>query len=255
MILVKKIFNISIFLYLLVFTLHCNKQEIYIINGITMGTTYSISIYDYQVNLDTLKYKIDSLLNNINLQMSTYIKNSEISEINKGKSGNYEVSEDFLKVVDKALAYYKINNKYDITVKPLVDLWGFGTSSEFKIPDSSKITDVLQYVGSEKILIQNNQIVKLDNNVEIDLSSIAKGFAVDKVSDFMTNLSYINHIVEIGGEIKTSGFNGKKAWMVGVNSPIDDELVLKLKLNNKSIATSGSYNNFFTLHNKFDTNT
>ena len=104
MILVKKIFNISIFLYLLVFTLHCNKQEIYIINGITMGTTYSISIYDYQVNLDTLKYKIDSLLNNINFQMSTYIKNSEISKINKGRWG-------------KILAFFDIETIEGFTIK------------------------------------------------------------------------------------------------------------------------------------------
>ena len=212
-----------------------------------MGTTYSISIYDYQVNLDTLKYKIDSLLNNINLQMSTYIKNSEISKINKGKSGNYEVSEDFLKVVDKALAYYKINNRYDITIKPLVDLWGFGTSKEFKIPDSSKITDVLQYVGSEKILIQNNQIVKLDNNVEIDLSSIAKGFAVDKVSDFLSNSSYINHTVEIGGEMRTSGYKNNENWNIGILSPLDNKLVHTVKIHNKSLATSGTYNNFFTI--------
>ena len=104
--LVKKIFNISIFLYLLIFTFHCNKQEIHIINGRTMGTTYSISIYDYQVDLDSLQNKVDLLLNDINLQMSTYIENSEISKINKSKSGSYEVSENLLKVADKALAYY-----------------------------------------------------------------------------------------------------------------------------------------------------
>ena len=214
-----------------------------------MGTTYSIKIFDYPVNSNDIKLKIDSLLYNINLKMSTYIPDSELSILNSKPSGSYVVSEELLKVIDKALAYYKLDNKYDITIKPILDKWGFGINEVQLIPDSLEIIKILDSIGSDNISIKNNKVVKLIDNIQIDLSSIAKGYAVDKVSRLLHNLSYNNFMVEIGGEIKVSGLNNNKHWTLGIVSPLDGKVLKTVAITNKSLATSGSYNNYFTVDN------
>ena len=210
-----------------------------------MGTTYSINIYSDSIDLDNLKNKIDSLLYDINKEMSTYISDSEISKFNKSQKGAYAVSEDFLYVVDKALGYYLLSNKYDITIKPIVDKWGFGNNRSNIMPDSTEITNFLKIVGSDKISIKNNKLVKDYDNVQIDLSSIAKGYAVDKISVFLKNNFYTDFMVEIGGEIKVSGLNNEHKWRLGIMDPTDSKIFKTICLSDKSLATSGTYNNYF----------
>ena len=249
MISVKKSLKIVLFIYLLILFPSCKKQSNYLITGKTMGTTYSVNIYDYFVDSDNVQFKVDSLLNNINLQMSTYIPDSELSILNNAVAGHYVVSEELLKVIDKGLAYYSIDNKYDITIKPVVDKWGFGSLENQFIPDSIDIKKMLVSIGSDKISIKNNKIVKLISEIQIDLSSIAKGYAVDEVSRLLHNLSYNNLMVEIGGEIKVSGLNNNKKWKLGIVDPLDGKILKTVELTNKSLATSGTYNNYFTVNN------
>ncbi len=250
MISVKKYFLFFFIPLISILINSCNKQSNYIINGSTMGTTYNINIFAYAANIDSLKNKIDSLLVDINKKMSTYDKSSEISKFNNYEKGKYKVSTDFLNVVDKAIAYSHISKNYDITIKPLLDLWGFDNFHEQSIPDSSDIDSTLKTVGVNNIYIEDNQLVKLNNFVKIDLSSIAKGYAVDKVSNLLNSLSLSNHMVEIGGEVRVSGYNNSKEWSLGLLNPLNGNIFKIVNLSNKSLATSGTYNNFFVYNER-----
>lgn len=249
MILDKILFKILIVFSLLLFSLSCKKQSNFIVEGRTMGTTYSINIFDYKVDSSNLKNKIDSLLNVLNMQMSTYIDSSEISKFNTGKKGSFSVSEDFIKVVDKSIGFHKYSDRYDITIKPIVDVWGFGKNEKQTIPDSVEILNLLNFIGIDNISIKNNKIIKREDEIQIDLSSIAKGYAVDKIFEMLKKLSFSDFLVEIGGEVRVSGLNNKKKWVLGISNPINEQLYKKIILNDVSIATSGTYNNYFTVEN------
>ena len=226
-----------------------NIDEIVSILGRTMGTTYSVKYTTGIKNNDDIKEnknKIEEILRNVNMQMSTYIAESEISQFNRMRSTQWmNISEDFAFVVQSSFEYYKMSGGlYDITVMPLVNLWGFGPDKFIDTPSTTNIDSVLAFVGQDLIKIESGRIRKKDSRVQIDLSSIAKGFAVDKIIE---SLNYDNIFVEIGGEVRSK--SDKKIWKVGINTPsidnISNEIEYIAPIKNGSIATSGNYRNFY----------
>ena len=226
-----------------------NIDEIVSILGRTMGTTYSVKYITGIKNNDDIKEnknKIEEILRNVNMQMSTYIPESEISQFNRMRSTQWmNISEDFAFVVQSSFEYYKMSGGlYDITVMPLVNLWGFGPDKFIDTPSTTNIDSVLAFVGQDLIEIESGRIRKKDSRVQIDLSSIAKGFAVDKIIE---SLNYDNIFVEIGGEVRSK--SDKKIWKVGINTPsidnISNEIEYIAPIKNGSIATSGNYRNFY----------
>ena len=226
-----------------------NIDEIVSILGRTMGTTYSVKYTTGIKNNDDIKEnknKIEEILRNVNMQMSTYIAESEISQFNRVRSTQWmNISEDFAFVVQSSFEYYKMSGGlYDITVMPLVNLWGFGPDKFIDTPSTTNIDSVLAFVGQDLIEIESGRIRKKDSRVQIDLSSIAKGFAVDKIIE---SLNYDNIFVEIGGEVRSK--SDKKIWKVGINTPsidnISNEIEYIAPIKNGSIATSGNYRNFY----------
>ncbi len=223
------------------------------INGRTMGTTYSVKLAHNlsQEQKEQLKIQIDSLLEEINQKMSTYIKDSELSLLNEAKEGWHSVSPETFSVIKEAFEIsQKTSGAYDITVGPLVNLWGFGPKGEKKIPGLEEINRTKQYIGIENIELdsQNSQILKKKSQVFIDLSSIAKGYGVDRVSKFLLDIGLINHLVEIGGEIVVHGKKYDNYWRVGIEKPTSGaaQTLKSLSLvGKKAMATSGSYRNFF----------
>ena len=220
-----------------------------IISGYTMGTTYTVKyLTDIKDGEEVLKNKnvIEHILKEINMQMSTYIVDSEISQFNRMDNTDWmSISDDFAFVLKSSFDYHKISNGlYDITVMPLVNLWGFGPDKFIDTPTPSEIDSVLMFVGQDLIELQDNKIRKKDARVQIDLSSIAKGYAVDKIIE---SLDYENIFVEIGGEVRTKS-NGK-IWKIGINTPsidnISNEVEYIAPIRNASIATSGNYRNFY----------
>lgn len=214
-----------------------------------MGTTYSVKYTTGIKNNDDIKEnknKIEEILRNVNMQMSTYIPESEISQFNRMRSTQWmNISEDFAFVVQSSFEYYKMSGGlYDITVMPLVNLWGFGPDKFIDTPSTTNIDSVLAFVGQDLIEIESGRIRKKDSRVQIDLSSIAKGFAVDKIIE---SLNYDNIFVEIGGEVRSK--SDKKIWKVGINTPsidnISNEIEYIAPIKNGSIATSGNYRNFY----------
>lgn len=222
-------------------------------NGKTMGTTYSIKIIsDYIIDKQNISYQIDSLLLEINNQMSTWDLNSEISKFNLNHSDTLiDLSSDFFAVVKEAI---KISSKtegaFDITIFDLMSLWGFGPNPKTGIPENNQIKDVLNITGWKKIILDNGNIRKLNPNIKLDLNAIAKGYGVDKVHQEIIDLGFKDIFVEIGGEVKCSGKNNyNKKWRVGIENPniLDNDIIAIVNLNNKAMATSGNYRNFIDL--------
>jgi len=249
MILAKK-YSLPLWLFLFcLFTIlfiSCGEKEFYEFSGKTMGTDYSIKYSATLPNQSNNKDKVDQLLEDINNQMSTYISDSEISRFNAFNDTTwFAISDEFSYVVTSSFKYYEISNGlYDITVMPLVNLWGFGPEIFLDIPSKTQIDSVLQFVNQDLIEIDGNKIRKKDPRVQIDLSSIAKGYAVDKIIEI---LDYKNIMVEIGGEVRT--VSDGKLWKIGVSTPsisnFNNDVEYIIPITNHSIATSGNYRNFY----------
>ena len=243
-------------LILLIFSCSSPQKEIVSIKGNTMGTTYNVKflpITNNPIEIEENYIIIEKILKDINQQMSTYIPSSEISTFNQLQSTDwFKISEDFSNVLKKSFNYYEMSDgHYDITVMPLVNLWGFGPEIFESPPTQALIDSVMIFIGQDLIELENQKIRKKDPRVQIDLSSIAKGYAVDKI--FNTLNKYEDLFIEIGGEIRTRSKN--KDWKIGINTPsitnFENDIELVITLNNLSIATSGNYRNFYIVDDKF----
>jgi len=254
MILAKK-YSLPLWLFLFyLFTIvstSCAEKEFHEFSGETMGTNYTIKYSATFSNQSNNKNKVNQVLDNINNQMSTYISDSEISRFNTFNDTTwFAISDEFSYVVTSSFKYYKISNGlYDITVMPLVNLWGFGPEIFLDIPSKTQIDSVLQFVSQDLIEIDGNKIRKKDPRVQIDLSSIAKGYAVDQIIEI---LDYKNIMVEIGGEVRT--VSDGKLWKIGVSTPsisnFNNDVEYIVPITNHSLATSGNYRNFYIDDNK-----
>ncbi|MBC8311287.1 MAG: FAD:protein FMN transferase [Candidatus Marinimicrobia bacterium] len=223
-----------------------------------MGTTYSIKISDYNNSLcsiSEISTKIDSVLNSINIQMSTYIPSSEISLFNQIDVNHILPSPEFHNVLKYAQNLsIETNGLFDITVGPLVKLWGFGKrSTTWAPPLNSKINELLQNNGNETWDLLDEKLIKINPNIQIDVNAIAKGFGVDEISKLLKSTGFNNYMVEIGGEVYCSGLNESgESWRIGVELPDFDTRTMSkiVKMSNLAMATSGDYRNFYTHNGK-----
>ena len=248
----------------------CKSQnKIVSINGNTMGTTYSIKIVTKKpqhIDINNVKIKIDSALQVVNQQMSTYIYDSEISQFNRlTRKDWFTISTDFYNVIVMAQKISRLTEgAFDITVGPIVELWGFGKDFEKNMwhpPTIQTINKTIKFIGYKNIVVGKNSIKKDNLGIEIDLNAIAKGYGVDVVFKILQDLGYANILVEIGGEVRCSGYNDEdKYWKIGIDKPIlgiipGTELQAVISLNNKALATSGDYRNYFKYYSKIYSHT
>ena len=234
----------------------CDKPiEAMKISGPTMGTTYNITLYPTEgTSLDSkqMQQQIDASLKRINQQMSTWIKDSEISLFNKSESTDwYPISAEFAGVVEAAQSISKLSNgAFDITVGPLINLWGFGKDFTNNNPDDATIEAAKENIGYQKLEIRNSPpaLKKQIPQLQINLSAIAKGYGVDAIADQLSTMGIDNYLVEIGGEIRASGSKPNKSlWRIAIEKPSTKERSIQqgLLLNNTGVATSGDYRNYF----------
>ena len=250
----------------LFFGIGCSQNKEYVeFTGKTMGTMYNIRIVpDQNMNwkLEEAQIKIDSILLEIDQQMSTYKWNSEISLFNQAKiNEKIKISSGFQKVLEQALYWgKKSKGALDISVMPSIVTWrkGFVDSfeSEWKPPLINDIVLAKDKVDYAKVLLRGDILIKVIDGQMIDLSAIAKGWGVDQLFELFRNLDVTNLMVEVGGEVRTMGTNIKKEkWKIGIDTPIFDsapgENIFKVAvLENQAIATSGNYRNFYTFNDK-----
>jgi len=255
--------NIKIIIYIGFIFLHAGfgyAKEI-LISGQTMGTTYHIKVVTANSKKTSdLKEKIEKRLEEINQSMSTYRKDSEISRFNALKIAGqrFKVSRDFAQVMMESKKLYKLTGgAWDGSIYPLVNLWGFGKSERInRLPTKEEIADLLMDIGFDNIdLVDGRYLLKKKASISIDLASIAKGYAVDKVAELIKKENINNFLVEIGGEVYASGVKKDgRCWRVGVNRPRKeapyDEIYKIVTLKDKAFATSGDYRNFFEVKGK-----
>ena len=227
----------------------CFRGEYFKLAGLTQGTSYHIT-YESKDSVN-LQYEIDSLLSDFDRSFSTYLPSSIISRINRNER-DVAINEHFIKVFNKAYKIYKATDGvFDITVAPLVNVWGFGFTEKTNV-DSTMIDSLLQYVGMDKVTLEDRKIQKKHNETMLDCNAIAQGYAVDVIADYFDRKGIKNYLVEIGGEINTRGVNEKgNIWLIGIDKPIEGNIIpgmylqAKIRLKNSSLATSGNYRKFY----------
>ncbi len=233
-----------------------SDRKLIAFTGLTMGTTYAVKIAEKQQLPDkeiaALKQSVDLVLIEVNRQMSTYIPESEISQFNNlTKSEWLDISDDFAFVLDQSIRICNLtDNSLDITIGPVVNLWGFGPEQRpHTIPTDEEVENRMQSVGIDNLELRPDPPTVKKNipHLMVDLSSTAKGFGVDKVFNLLTELGYKNVMVEIGGEVRTSGKNQKsELWKIGISTPDQSGSIEKVvPLSNIAMATSGDYWNYF----------
>ena len=220
-----------------------------------MGTYYRVNLASLPAAMSEIELQeiIDGRLENVDSLMSSYKSESEVSRFNRYLDTDwFPVSADTAVVVAEALKIYELSEgAFDITVSPLVDLWGFGPSKRKGIiPSPAAIEDALRNTGSEHLSARLSPpgLKKKNGDLQIDLSGIAKGFAVDSVAKSLESLGIVDYLVDVGGEMIAGGLKlDSSPWKIAIESPTAEESGIQrvLALSDQAIATSGDYRNYF----------
>lgn len=229
-----------------------------LLTGQTMGTAWSVRYGrgSAQIEKAALRGLIEVELESINSAMSTYDPESELSRFNRMQTTDWvPVSPPLAQVVDRALAIGELSNgALDVTAAPLVDAWGFGPDGRRQDPPTPEIVAAARRrVDYRKLQarVDPPMLRKLDPALHVDLSSIAKGFGVDRISQVLNEAGISDYLVEIGGEVSTRGRRPDgNAWRIGIERPDAGgrqvQRVLPMRING-AVATSGDYRNFFEI--------
>jgi thiamine biosynthesis lipoprotein len=233
-----------------------SKQEV-LLQGSTMGTTYSIKVVIENDSVDTKKLHlaIDALLVKLNQEMSTYINSSELSRFNQSTSLEpIAISAGLLRVLTEAIRLGQLSEgSLDVTVGPLVNLWGFGPGYRpDTVPSDEELHAARQRIGLKNLNLQSNKLSKKKPDLYVDLSTIAKGYGVDLVSEYLESEGVHNYLVEIGGEMRIKGFKHTgELWHVAIEKPIQDPTGEQRAVHqiiipkDNAVATSGDYRNYY----------
>ena len=232
----------------------CSKtpEQIHL-TGATMGTTYNIKyiVADGAPTAESLHKEVDRLLDNVNKQMSTYRKSSELSRFNQYKgTESFPISPQMITVVKEAIRLNGLTGgALDVTVGPLVNLWGFGPEARPDVvPTDEELAQRRAIVGINYLHVENNSLSKTIPDLYVDLSTIAKGWGVDVIADYVESKGINNYMVEVGGEIRMKGKNqNKTGWRIAIEKPDVNERAIQeiIEPGDMAIATSGDYRNYF----------
>lgn len=219
-----------------------------------MGTTYSVKALG-SFDRASLERRIDSRLKEVNQLMSTYIGDSEISQLNQLKvSDSMALSRENLQMLSLATRLnQQSNGKFDVTIGPLIELWGFGADpSRTDVPEKILIEQALERTGLDALVIENDSVMK-KADTSVDFSAIAKGYGVDELARLVEEAGSDNYLVEIGGELRARGLNNRgRVWRIGIETPDEANRVpfTAIPLKNLAMATSGDYRNYFEVDGK-----
>lgn len=255
----------ALFIALLVLTACDSGTGQVELTGSTMGTQFSVKLPTGIGDHDAVKLQksIEAVLENVDAQMSTYRPDSEISRFNQSESPDWQpISINLCEDIANALTISEFTGgAFDITVGPLVELWGFGASGIVdQPPDDEAIASLLAMTGYENIHVDcvKPAIRKDIAGLKLDLSAIGKGYAADRVGLLLRSIGYENYLVEVGGELSIRGMNAKgEPWAIGIEAPLPDQRRPHtiVRLADTGMATSGDYRNFFEADGKMYSHT
>ena len=232
----------------------CKKENTYFkTSGEVFKTSFHIQ-YKYNRLLDK---EIQECFNRFDLSLNPFKRESIIYKVNNNQP--VDVDDWFIAVFNKAMEISEISEgTYDITCAPFINLWGFGFQ---KIDEGTNLQQTIDsmkpFVGYRKVRLEGRKVIKDDPRLELNASSIAKGYACDVIAELFESQGITDYLVEIGGEIHAKGKNSSdRCWRVEISKPIDDasgqtnERMEVVELCNKSLATSGNYRNFYVKDGK-----
>lgn len=217
--------------------------------GPAQGTTYHVVLGHARTPavVAALHKSVDSVLADIDTRMSTYDPESELSRFNRDTTeAPFPVSDALATVLRTSAKVSELSGgAFDVTVGPLVDAWGFGVPGDVvHAPTDSALHAIHARVGWQKLLVRGDTLIKRHPHLEVDVSAVAPGYSVDVISALLTSRGEPDHFVEVGGEVRAHGVNVEgDAFRVGIEEPDPDSRHIRLVvgLNDKALATSGSY--------------
>ena len=228
------------------------------LEGRTMGTTYTVQTIDCdRAECDSVGLQVEARLEQLSQYLSHYDSESELSGFNAYQDTDwFPVSKELGTVVEYALAISKQSDgAFDISIAPAVDAWGFGpTAVNPAEPSEEQLAASLLHSGYNKLAVRASPwaLRKADPLIRLDVSALAKGYAVDQLAYLLEDRGIQNYLVEIGGEIRTAGIRGDgKPWRIGIQPPADGlDLEFVVEPGDAAVATSGDYQNFYMLDDR-----
>ena len=223
-----------------------HKREYITVESETLGTFVMVKCNTSHSEADIASH-IMAIDGEMKASMSIFDETSLLSQINRNECDTLD--NHLIYNIELAERFYTLSGgAYDITVKPLTDAWGFGRKETTTAPN---IDSILQFVGYDRIAIEDNHLIKQDSRTQIDLNSIAKGYTVDVVGEELEALGIVDYIVNIGGEVRCRGRNAEgKLWAIGIETPYDGNMAMDsiekiITVDNGALATSGNYRRFY----------
>jgi FAD:protein FMN transferase len=249
--------NLSKYYWLIIFLsllAGCSENAIQKLEGSAQGTTYHISYWsELPVNDKDVEISIKNELDTIDKTLSNYRPDSIIEKFNSNESkDSLEAGSEIVSLVRVAETVHQASQGcYDLSIKPLFELWGF-RGDELNLPNDSMILKTLARIGMEKLeIVDETHLRKKQADLKIDLSSIAQGYSVESISRVLEQKGITNYLVEIGGELKTRGLKpNSQAWRIAVERPLPGEqamqkIITMPKESRMAVMTSGTYRHYF----------
>ena len=247
-------FVLGLYTYLML-TITCSSSTAYeTLQGQAQGSTYTLQ-FERSKTIETqlLQKEIDQLLSNIDQSMSTYVPGSIISKLNQSEGAWVKVDALFMRVLVSALGVANdTEGAFDPTIGSVVQLWGFGFDEMRGDISDKSIQEALSRSGFEQINVDTlESSVRIPNGFSIDFNAIAQGFSVDTLALLLESKGIQNYMVELGGEVRTRGYNDRgEVWKIGIDRPDDGttsnrELQAIISLEGQSLATSGNYRKYW----------
>ncbi len=227
----------------------CGGRPAYVsVDGVMLGTTLHVVADVRGVSPQELYAAVMELDREAKASMSIYDSTSLLSRLNRNETDSVDRHIAFnLHLADSIGALS--DGRYDVTVKPLVEAWGFAGKERVERPN---VDSILGFVGREKVRVENGRLVKDDPRVQLDFNSIAKGYTVDLLAALVEKYGAENYIVDIGGEVRCRGVNRQgNPWRIGIETPFDgnmsngEYLQKRVRLHDGGLATSGNYRRFY----------
>ncbi len=218
------------------------------VDGVMLGTTLHVVADVRGVTPQELYAAVMDLDREAKSSMSIFDEGSLLSRLNRNETDSVDRHIAFnLRLADSIGALS--DGRYDVTVKPLVEAWGFAGKEASAHPN---IDSLLTFVGRDKVHIENGRLVKADPRVQLDFNSVAKGYTVDLLAALVERFGAENYIVDIGGEVRCRGVNRQgNPWRIGVETPFDgnmtdgEYLQRRIRLSEGGLATSGNYRRYY----------
>ena len=226
----------------------CRREPDYrIVEGAMLGTTLRVTACVGEPSAGELYRRIMGVDSAMKRSMSIFDEGSLLSRLNRNETDS--VDEHIVRNWTLAREIGALSGgRYDVTVKPLVDAWGFAGRERTAAPN---LDSLLEFVGSDKVSVRDGRLVKSDPRVQLDFNSVAKGYTVDRVALLLEEYGAENYLVDIGGEVRCRGVNPHgDPWRIGIERPVDGVAYgqtseVRVALSGGSLATSGNYRRFF----------